>query len=532
MNNDFIEDYNRGMVALFDYAPFFGRLARNLGQPIPDTSISTAMVAFNPAAKTVSFVINPDYIKDLTDEQVAFVIAHETYHVLLNHLSELTDTVQFPDAGALATAHELIINDTIDRIMALDFPDGLYHGTAYNQDFSVLSSADAYKLLASETDAEDETKDDSGKDSNQVGSGSTSDSGQGNSGGTGGSGGTQDDQTQGGSDQGDDETEDAGQGDSGDADQDADGNADGGNTGEDDADGDDSTAPQACGGFRGVDEDNQQDFSEAVAKALAGAIKEAQKNKENISDEILNAAEDVADDAGINLGVKYGIGNNTGSSMFTSTPDDMNLDWKELLAKINPKVMTAGSKKRRGTSFHAPRRRMISSYPKVILPVEKRSKDVDSKGNELPTVILALDLSYSIPDYLIAGLASLADSMPTDLFNAIPVTWSDYVLDFNTETREIVYRSGTNIDAVYRYSQNVAKRIGKQPYVVLITDGEFSFDHSTDAEVVKKFWYWGAIDSQSMKYIKSAHNGKGYYSRIDYLGDSDNVFNVNDFLQK
>ena len=559
MDADFRDDYDRGMVALFDYAPFFGRLARNLGQPIPDTSIPTAMVEFNPATKKVSFVINPDYIRDLTDEQVAFVIAHETYHVLLNHLSELTDTDLFPDRGALATAHELIINDTIDRIMALEFPDNLYHGSAYNQDFSVLSSIDAYKLLAPETDDEDEADSDAGGPSAQGSgdSGQNPASGQGSAGestdsngqGAGdksdekdqsnGDSGSDDEQSESGEESTEDSSDESGSDDSQDSETDDDkGDQGSGDANTDDQgseDAADTSKPQACGGFRGVDEDSQDDFSKAVAKALSGAINDAQKNNETVSDEVLNAAEDVADEAGVKLGVQYGIGNNTGSTMFTNTVNDMNLDWKELLAKINPKVMTAGTKKRRGTSFHSPRRRMMSSYPKVILPVEKRSKDMDGKGNELPTVILALDLSYSIPEYLIAGLASLADSMPTDLFDAIPVTWSDYVKEFDTNTRQIVPRSGTNIDAVYKYSQEVAKRIGKQPYVVLITDGEFSFGYNTDAEVVKKFWYWGAIDDDSLRYIKSQHNGRASYyssSRVDYLGDSDNVFNVNDFLQK
>lgn len=428
--SNFIEDYKRGLDSLYLFAPFFYRLARALGEPIESDEIDTACVSFDKDNKAITFNINPDYISEMDSEKVAFVIAHEAYHVLLSHLNEISSK-EYKDYSILTVAHECIVNDSIENSLALECPDNLYHGEKYGADFSAFSTKEAYEYLV-----KNENNDDSNKPSES-----------------------------------------------------------------------------GCDGFNVSDED-MEDFFDALENAVNGAIKDSNDNNEHLPSEI----EDMIFEMGIQTSNSFGIGSDN-SEMFVKQ-DDMNLNWKDLLARINPKVLTAGHKDV-VSSWHSPRRKMVSSYPNIILPVNKKRGGTSDNGSDMPTVILALDMSGSIPSYLIGGLANLADSMPADLFDGIPVTWSNSVKEFNTKTKAICSRGGTNIDAVYQYSQKVADKKKSQPYVVVITDGECRFYKETDKDVVRERWFWGAINKNSIRTIKS---------RFSSYIDNDSVFDVNDFL--
>lgn len=516
----FKNDYLRGLDALFDYAPHMHSIARCVGLPVANPHIPTAQVSYDPMKSDILFEINPDYISGLSDEEVGFVISHEAYHVLLSHLQESMNTTDYPRRDVLVTAHECIINDTITSTIGLDAPEGVLAGADHGADFSVFSTRDGYDFLSQNTeDEQDEQQSQSQQGSGQGGSSNGAGSGSDGSDQTEGAGGSsqQDEGADGdsggnGGGSGDDEQE-----------QDEQGSGSGEDQGDDtesDADDEQNKDHQhgRCGGII-IDQNTADAFQQAVQKAINDSVKDMQDNGIDVPDEIVDLMHDIDPTVG---GHGFGIGNNTGS-MFSNPTDDLNLDWKELLAKINPKVKSAGQKKAAKQSWHAPRRKMMGQYPKVILPVTRGGDADNGKGAEKPTLILALDMSYSIPTYLIDGLAGMADTIPDDLIAPRPVTWSDYVKEFDTKERHIVSRSGTNIDAVWDYSQKVAKETGKQPYVLVITDGGCMFYGSAVPETVQKFWYWGAIvasDKQSIKYNMGAHV------------DPDKVFMVNDFLDK
>src|SRR4051812_30987045 len=74
---------------LDDNFAFFLTHVLNMGRPTWDPSIRTAAVALpgkGAKMEDFHFLFNPTFAALLTTEELAFVAAHETMHVLLNHL--------------------------------------------------------------------------------------------------------------------------------------------------------------------------------------------------------------------------------------------------------------------------------------------------------------------------------------------------------------------------------------------------------------------------------------------------------------
>lgn len=526
------EDYIRGLDAIHDYAPYFYRIMLFVGVPVENYQIPTAQVSYNPRDKKILFEINPDLVAEMSDEEVGFVIAHEAYHVLLNHLYESMDVDEYPDSKTLINAHEAIINDTVDGIIGLDAPQiGLIFGQLFGADFSGFSTREAYDWIAKQNENSE----------NNLGSSNSNDSSDQSEKGNGSkdnakSGDKSEENTEKDSENDsnsvekseDDESHENdmkesknGDSDSEDSSSDSNDSAESNNS--------QSSGTQACGGIV-IPEGFEKEFNEVLAQDLKDGMKDVKSNKENVPTDFIDILDSIGVETGIDVTGGYSIGNNTGS-MFAGRMDDMNLDWKMLIAEFNPKIMASGGSKFRD-SWTSPNRRMISVYPKVVMPNRVRKDNSGDNGDDVPTFILALDMSYSIPERLIAGLANLADTVPEKFVKVMPVTWSDYVKEFDTNTKEIVQRSGTNIGGVWEYSQKVKKEIGKEPYVFVITDGEcffpnrysYSYDFNScpiNDSVVQKNWYWGAIQSKDINKIKK---------NMSQQVDPEKVYLVDNFL--
>lgn len=511
----FKEDYLRGLDSIYDYAPYFYRIMRFIGIPSANSEIPTAQVSYDPHSKNILFEINPALIEDMTDEEIGFVVSHEAYHVILKHLFEIQDRQEYPDQESLIMAQEAIINDTVQGTLGLDAPDmELVFGENFGADFSGFSTREGYDWITQ--NLENDKNGDSGEDSDSKNNSDSS-------------------------------SNDSKNNDSGDKNSDTDSSSSSSNNGSNDdsaanESGSDSDSESndennesetgqprhgSCGGVV-VPEGFGQDFIDTIADSMKNAVDEINKNGETIPSYIIDAFDELAEDSGVDVTKSYGIGNND-RSMFVGQTDDMNLDWKMLISEFNPKILTSGGTKYRD-SWASVNRRMTSVYPKVILPNRIRKNNSGDNGDSVPTFILALDMSYSIPERLINGLANLADTIPDKFVKVMPVTWSDYVVEFDTKVKNIVRRSGTNIDGVWDYSQRVKKKIGKEPYVFVITDGECSFndyyysrnrESAVNDSAVQNNWYWGAIDSSSVSTIKS---------RMRRQVDPNKVYRVDEFL--
>lgn len=549
----FHDDYTRGFEILSISAEVFARLSQSIGQPMPNKDIPTACVSFDPVQKVIRFEMNPDYISKLSDEEVGAVISHETYHVLLNHFSDLPDRKKYPNLKALIHAQECIINDGLFGNVGLDLPKGVLSGPEmYQKDFSLFSTKEGYDFIVGDQPPAEESSQgenseqgsgDSKSDSSNSGSSSSSDdedtSDEKNS-----SGGSspdddsdaQDDSKKDESSKGDsdsEESKDDSQGESSDSDDSESDDSEGADDSSDgDAEGDpedsegDSPTDHMCGGVN-VSEEDLQAFKDAVSDAINSAMSGV--SPDEVPSNVTDTIEAIAHEEGMSINSSgWSVGPVDKSTEFlTQSHSGLDLKWEDLLARINPKIKSTG-RPRQKESWHAPRRKMIGSYPEVILPTYRRKEDPENKGDSVPMVILALDMSYSIPDYLIKKLASLADSIPSDIIKPHPVTWSNSVLFFDTSTRRIVKRSGTNIDNVYDYADKIEKDTKTKPYVLVITDGDCSFgghDYSLpsrmDRKRVAERWFWMATEP---KYVGMIRKNFGSYS------PDKNIYSIADFM--
>lgn len=549
----FHDDYTRGFEILSISAEVFARLSQSIGQPMPNKDIPTACVSFDPVQKVIRFEMNPDYISKLSDEEVGAVISHETYHVLLNHFSDLPDRKKYPNLKALIHAQECIINDGLFGNVGLDLPKGVLSGPEmYQKDFSLFSTKEGYDFIVGDQPPAEESSQgenseqgsgDSKSDSSNSGSSSSSDdedtSDEKNS-----SGGSspdddsdaQDESEKDESSKGDsdsEESKDDSQGESSDSDDSESDDSEGADDSSDgDAEGDpedsegDSPTDHMCGGVN-VSEEDLQAFKDAVSDAINSAMSGV--SPDEVPSNVTDTIEAIAHEEGMSINSSgWSVGPVDKSTEFlTQSHSGLDLKWEDLLARINPKIKSTG-RPRQKESWHAPRRKMIGSYPEVILPTYRRKEDPENKGDSVPMVILALDMSYSIPDYLIKKLASLADSIPSDIIKPHPVTWSNSVLFFDTSTRRIVKRSGTNIDNVYDYADKIEKDTKTKPYVLVITDGDCSFgghDYSLpsrmDRKRVAERWFWMATEP---KYVGMIRKNFGSYS------PDKNIYSIADFM--
>lgn len=545
----FHDDYTRGFEVLSISAEVFARLSQSIGQPVPNADIPTACVSFDPVQKVIRFEMNPDYISKLSDEEVGAVISHETYHVLLNHFADLPDRKKYPNLKALIQAQECIINDGLFGNVGLDLPNGVLSGPEmYQKDFSLFSTKEGYDFIVGEQPPAEESG--QGEKSEQGSSDSKSDSSSsGNSSNSDGDDDSDEKDSEAGasSDENSDPKDDPKDNDSkGDAEPDADKdgsekddtgesedsdeNSDEGSNGDDnedpeDSDGD-SPTDHMCGGMN-ISEDDLQAFKDAVSDAINHAMYGI--SPDEVPSNVTDTIEAMAHEEGMSIDASgWSVGPIDKSTEYLTQPHaDLDLKWADLLARINPKIKSTG-RPRQKESWHAPRRKMIGSYPEVILPTYRRKEDPEHKGDSVPMVILALDMSYSIPEYLIQKLASLADSIPSDIIKPHPVTWSNSVLFFDTTARRIVRRSGTNIDNVYDYADKIEKETKTKPYVLVITDGDCRFggsDYSLpsrmDRKRVAERWFWMATEPSKLKLIK---RNFGEYS------PDKNIYSIADFM--
>lgn len=84
----------------------------NIGKPIFSNSISTAAVGFDKFGHVIYLILNPDFWDSLDIVNKAFVIAHESLHVILNHGKR---GLEYPDQKLVNIAQDIVINEMLFR---------------------------------------------------------------------------------------------------------------------------------------------------------------------------------------------------------------------------------------------------------------------------------------------------------------------------------------------------------------------------------------------------------------------------------
>jgi predicted metal-dependent peptidase len=426
-----LKKYREAIKELLWIHPAVGSVARSMGEPIFTHDEPTAFLELDDN-KEIRFNFNPEFILDTDIEIVSAVIAHESYHLVLDHFQELVDKVIFPNTKTLVIAQEIIVNDTIENIYHMTLPDFVYRGLqTLGEDCSQYTSKQVYDKLLEDQDENQDQNGGQGKDEH------------------------------------------------------------------------------GCGGLHNSDGISDEDAKTAkgIQDAFNDLIDDIAKSEGKTPDEVKN---DLLNDHGGG----FSIGNLQGDRDGALSRERLN--WKHLLAQINPKIMDSGSPKRRTESnWMKPNRRMVAIYPKVIVPVsqpKEKSSDNDN-GDMIPSFVIALDLSGSIPLTLVDTLQGFLEDIPSDLINAFPCTWSSHLVPFDPETRKICRRDGTSISRVSRYVNEVKSETGRDPYVLVITDGQIYGDFTRPG----KQWYWMAINANSVSQCQK-HADKPEY-----------VYNIEDF---
>lgn len=146
MSSDLDRKYQRSIEYLDENFAFFLTHVLNMGDPDWRNDIPTAAVALPKDEidfRNFKYVFNPTFANSLSDEHLAFVMAHETMHILLNHL-RLHKTFDRKDVFNIAA--DCVINDYLTS-MGLDGPDFMTGEKNVGYDCSNSTVGEVYRAL-------------------------------------------------------------------------------------------------------------------------------------------------------------------------------------------------------------------------------------------------------------------------------------------------------------------------------------------------------------------------------------------------
>jgi len=461
MLNSFERSFKDGLLELLYLDPNLGAIARGLGMPVVDNSVSTASLQWDKREKRIIFAVNEDFVENSDEEMIASVILHETEHLIFDHVLERIEDA-FPDKKILHMAQECINNDIIDTIYQLPLPDDAITGQELlHKDCTSMSTKQVYDLIVDQMPPQEgEGEGDPNGPKGQKGQ-------KGQSGGKG--------------QPGDGEPE------------------DGDGEGDESEDQDEQEQPKGgCGGIQ-IDDEDVFDVEDYLKDLVNKTAKEQGMTAKEFMDEIDNTKSGGYSPTGGKIGEKR-------------APSPARMNWNQLLAKINPKVLEAGKKTKVKYDWTKQNRRMISVYPRAIIPkVKTKDPKASDKGDSLPVLVVALDLSGSINRNLVTMLQGLLEDIPEKLIKAYPCTWASYLFPY--EPGATLASGGTTIELVSEYVKKIQEETHTNPYVLVITDGEFH----TSFPRPGKDWYFMAVDNNSLSYCR------------EHAKDDDHLYNVKDF---
>lgn len=443
------EAYREATDYLDNNFAYFLTHVLNIGRPRWTAAIPTAAVAIPEDAKNIDedfiFIFNPRFV-DLfqleeyrgteidKDEAMAFILAHETMHVLLNHL-KLCKSNRFPDKQRFNIAADCVINDYLQTMGLKGLPGLCYGETLVGYNCSNATVSDVY------TDLPDSC-------ANCQGTGEVDEKG--------------------------------------------------GEGGDQEGDGHSSNGKKPCphcqgsgqqgqvggrGGYPGKQIDDHNWMHDSTQKQQNKADKAGEKNP-NMPSELERTKQD--DDYQSNLNPGIGVG---GAQAFSEL-HDVGLKWAELMKKINPFVFKRGPKPQ--ASWHN-RPRKLAAMPEgyVNLPIKKRSKN-DSITGKKPAVVMALDTSGSIGQEQANQFVNMARSIPQDKIKLHVCTFTTQYekLDLDNPSWS---SGGTDFDPISEFIEREVMPVNKKRYptaVIVVTDGYATFAVKRPNEKQAKGWYW------------------------------------------
>lgn len=496
--------------------PSFSKISRALGFPI-DCSSTPEIAYVSLENSKISFNLSrEDLVEKVSDLELAGVIAHETYHVVLKHFEEMRDSY-YKKKGILKVAQEVTVNDRVENVLGMELPfrDDLITGDKFGRDFSTYSTREAYDILMKMAGA-----DDSEEDQEESGESDSSDSAD--------SSGGSSDPSPSDSSQDEENSEDS-EDTTAPEDTDSSSNSeDEDESGESESDEDENLSPEEKG--KKILEDA---LSEGKADAhLHGELSEEGANDlADALDSILEDLEDELDDdlpddvkTVVENSTGIGIGGSDHTKAINEQNDAFYMNFAGLLKEINPKILN-GKAKRAPISqdWTRPNRMFMSSYPEIILPTPKREESNRGPKEEgVPLVVFAVDTSPSISREYVDMMSEILGELPEDIMESVGITWSIGAVPYDKENPRISDDCGTMISAVTNWVESYKeKNPSKRVYTVVFTDGEYPTDHLN--ENLFDDYYFVAIPSDydsisiSIRQLENNHPYANIYSIEDFV---------------
>ncbi len=474
--DDVTQNYDAAIDYLDENYAYFLTNVLNIGNPHWTSSIPTAAVTLPKLeAKNATkqdafqFVFNPDFAGSLTPEQFGFVLGHEAMHIVLYHLNL---SLGFKNKEIFNIAADCVINDYLDSA-GLELIPGICRGDdVVGHNCANSTVTDVYNQI--ENDPELMKK--LGLDDDCDACGGSGESG--------------------------DECGDckgSGKG--------KDGNEDGkcGGSGKEacpDCKGSGKQPGQGGGGFVVIDShdwmhnpENIKKFKEAMQ---AGGFK-----PEDLPDDL----EEILTEAQNTYEKTQMAGTGQGKEEFLKE-QKVTLKWIELLEKVDPDLFREpGAGPRPLTSFRQPRRKIISLYPKVLLPILEtpdRGK-LTRKSDRKPAIVLALDTSGSIGQDTANKFVNLGRSIPQDKVKVFACTFTSRYMPLDLD-KPTWTSGGTCFSTIEDFVRDHAMPANDGNYpsaVVVVTDGYASFPRSKPTTAQAEGWFWLLLDEYQKQQCQS-----------------------------
>lgn len=444
-----------GYVKAVDYLaennPEYETVVYNLGVPVVDDNIDTAMVTSEVDSSDGDFSlhINDDFLQSNPDYSAATVLIHESVHILMKHLSELArkNDLGFTDDNALMIAHEVLVNDYVYSL-GFTFADDVdengeiikkardkyYFGKEWIGKNSLgMSTRQVYELLEN-SDRKDEV--DKANDLHNHSSGSD---------------GT-------------------------------------------------SISPEQA-------EKIEQGFINGVFtnnNIVPEGFEEF--NNDSLTDEEFSAK----DDDSVS-GTKAGSSFDLRKATILAEQYGTNVEWFKFLNEVNPDFLKGKTHGRRiTTSDWVKVNTRATALPNSLkYPSRKGQRgrlDKKKSNNVKPSIVIALDTSGSIPKYMQDRLLTLIETVPKDLIDVRACTFSTRHVEY-TGRKSSIASGGTDFSAVESFVRSLDKR---PKTVIVITDGMARFSRVSPNPDDYQNYYWILMKKNNRLLERRKNSKLGY----------------------
>lgn len=459
MNSKQLDRHFKAAINYLDYhyAYFLTNVIR-IGRPRWTTEIPTAAVGNftrpgdklpNLDEENFEFVFNPEFASTLDVPGFAFVIAHETMHIILNHLklagtfvdkdrykelsakmekgerltrSELKEALKMQQAAAkFNIAADCVINDYLSQAGMPVWDSACRGEDIIGEDAAFLTVTDVFERLP------EPPKGDDGEGEDGEGQGGTS-----------------------GYDRGD-------------------------------------KADSHSWMF-------DPNFADDVADAIDKMNEEIEKSKSLPNDLRDKRVEESGEqtDAQKQLANSMRAGSEEGNMREFQEQSGLQMAWVKLLKEVDPDMFKEpGIGPAPMPAWHKHPRK-LGAFPGINLPVYKTNPHKERRSIEKPAIVMALDYSGSIGPQDADRFATLARSIPTDRIKLFCCTFTTTYKRFDLENPHGGGSGGTDFDPIAQFIDNevIPELNGQYPKaVIVITDGEASMSRVPTDEQAQS-WYW------------------------------------------